>query len=169
MLNSLMHIGLVGLAGSGKDTAASILCASLNYKIESFAAELKRTCLFLGWDGEKDARGRKLLQDVGMAFREYSEDIWVNLTCGKLLPNVPHVFSDVRFINEAEYIKNKLNGILIRIIRNDLALTETHEHISESGQVEIPVDYVILNDGSIDELQQKILQIVEGEIYKRNL
>jgi hypothetical protein len=168
-MKDLMHIGLIGLAGSGKDTAASILCANLNYKIASFATELKRTCLFLGWDGEKDARGRKLLQDVGMAFREYSEDIWVELTCNKLLPNVPHVFSDVRFINEAEYIKNKLNGILIRIIRNDLMLTETHEHISESGQAEIPVDYVILNDGSIDELQQKILQIVEEEIYKRKL
>jgi hypothetical protein len=168
-MNDLVHIGLVGLAGSGKDTAASILCSKLNYKIVSFAEELKRTCLFLGWDGNKDIKGRKLLQDVGMAFREYSEDTWVKITCERLLPNVPHVFSDVRFLNEAEYIKNKLNGIVVRIVRNDLALTEAHEHISETGQIDLPVDYTISNDSTIDSLQQKLLQVVETvQHHKKN-
>ena len=65
----IFDIGLIGLAGSGKDTIADIICAELSYKRASFAAALKELCLDMGWNGDQDVKGRKLLQDVGMAFR----------------------------------------------------------------------------------------------------
>jgi hypothetical protein len=150
-------IGLIGLAGSGKDTVADIICDELNYKRASFAASLKNLCFSMGWNGHKDARGRKLLQDVGMAFREYDKDIWVDKTASSLINSHKYVFTDVRFSNEAHYIKNARNGIIIRVIRPNLQLSPTHQHVSESGQKEIEVDYTIMNHGTLDDLKVLVM------------
>jgi hypothetical protein len=156
-MNKFLDIGLIGLAGSGKDTVADIICASMPYNRLSFALALKKTCEELGWDGKKDLRGRKLLQDVGMAFREYSVDTWVNKTAASLKEDMPYVFTDVRFINEAQYIKNYRKGIIIRIVRPSLKLEIAHQHISEYGQDDVTADFTIINDGTIEELKIKTL------------
>lgn len=153
-------VGLIGLAGSGKDTIADIICDALRYNRVSFALSLKELCKSMGWDGQKDHKGRKLLQDVGMSFREYSDDIWVNKTASTLTDNMSYVFTDVRFANEAEYIRKVRNGTIIRVIRPSLELNVAHQHISETGQKLIEVDHIIINDGSIDDLKEKILNIL---------
>ncbi len=66
-----------GKAGVGKTTSANILYKimsknNLEVEIGSFAIGVKSTALHMGWDGEKDAKGRKLLIDIGMAGREYN-------------------------------------------------------------------------------------------------
>jgi hypothetical protein len=155
-------IGITGLAGSGKDTAADFICSQYGYTRVSFAAKLKLICLTLGWDGQKNARGRKLLQDVGMTFREYNPDTWITEVDNNLDSSKHYVFTDVRFQNEAEYIKNKRNGIIIRIIRSSLPLEETHSHISECGQSAIAANYVVLNSGSIELLNKQLKEIIES-------
>jgi dephospho-CoA kinase len=165
-------IGITGLAGSGKDTAADFICREYGYTRVSFAAPLKTACVSLGWDSNKDARGRKLLQDVGMAFRLYDETTWINALDKSLAveSDIPmeesrrkrYVFPDVRFKNEAEYIKQSRNGMIIRVVRDDLALKEMHEHVSERGQSAISVNYVVLNNSSIENLNKQIKEIVEG-------
>lgn len=165
----IFDIGLIGLAGSGKDTIADIICADLNYKRASFAEALKTLCLVMGWNGDKDARGRKLLQDVGMAFRAYDKDIWVDKTASTLEDQSTYVFTDVRFSNEADYIKNTRNGIIIRVVRPELKLGEAHQHISESGQKDIEVDYTLINDGTIEDLRKLILDAIHKENEKYEL
>lgn len=160
-MKNKVNIGLIGLAGSGKDTVADML-KDIGYTKVSFATELKKVCLGLGWNGEKDSSGRKLLQDVGMALRNYDDNTWVNATHKKLEREYANVFSDVRFDNEAKYIKNKLHGIIVRIVRPSLEMTETHLHISEYGQKEIPVDHTIINDQDLTSLKIQILNIVSN-------
>lgn len=159
----ILDIGLIGLAGSGKDTIADIICAELNYKRASFAAALKQICFEMGWNGDKDAKGRKLLQDVGMAFRAYDDNIWVNKTSSHLDDQSTYVFTDVRFSNEAHYIKTSRNGIIIRVVRPELKLSETHQHISESGQKDIEADYNVINDGTIEDLRKLIINIITNK------
>jgi hypothetical protein len=156
-------IGLIGLAGSGKDTIADIICAELSYKRASFAAALKELCLDMGWNGDKDVKGRKLLQDVGMAFRAYDDNIWVDKTASSLDDQSTYVFTDVRFSNEAHYIKTTRNGIIIRVVRPELKLGPTHQHISESGQKDIEVDYTVINDGTIEDLRKLIISIITNK------
>ena len=160
------NIGITGLAGSGKDTLADILVAHTDKYIKaSFAMKLKEVCLNFGWDGQKDDSGRKLWQTIGMAVREYSPNGWVNILDKYLKSNHPdkqYVFTDVRFKNEADYIKaNK--GIIIRVTRPSLVLSEAHRHISEAGQSEITPDYTIVNDGSLTDLQNKLFAILSIE------
>lgn len=166
------NIGVTGLAGSGKDTLADILITHAdNYIKASFAMRLKEVCLSFGWDGHKDEKGRKLLQAIGMAVREYSPNGWVDILDNYLkinYPNKQYIFTDVRFKNEADYIKaNK--GIIIRIVRPSLVLSEAHRHISEAGQSEITPDYTIVNDGDIPALKDKLFAILSTESNCRTI
>jgi dephospho-CoA kinase len=159
-------VGLTGLAGSGKDTSANFLCSQYFYSRVSFASPLKDACYALGWDGIKDERGRKLLQDVGMSFRLYDDLTWIKHMAKTLNPAYRYVFTDVRFKNEAEYIKKERNGIIIRVVRSALNLQEMHSHISESGQSDIVSDYMVMNNGSIEFLNNQLREIIESHASK---
>jgi hypothetical protein len=151
-------IGLIGLAGSGKDTAAEAL-GQFGYWKSAFASALKDLAYEFGWDGKKDERGRALLQDLGMAARRYNPNFWIEQltwpTKGRAF-GIPQVFTDVRFQNEADYIRER-HGIIIRIVRPGL-IPDSHE--SELNQSQIAADYEIVNDGSIEDLHNKIIAII---------
>lgn len=159
-----IDVGFMGLAGSGKDTAALALTA-VGWRKMAFADRLKSLALAFGWDGYKDPKGRRLLQDLGMAARNYNEDFWItnaeahidNISqyhCWK----IPYVWTDVRFQNEADFVR-KRRGIIIRIKKPEQISCDKHE--SELNQFAIPADYEVVNGGSIEELHQKILNILK--------
>jgi len=152
------HIGLIGLAGSGKDTAALALM-DRGWKRVAFADELKGRALYMGWDGRKDARGRRLLCNLGMAMRAYDPHFWINHARAAMRGR-PCVFTDVRFQNEADFIRAE-GGIIVRVLREGL---EVGEHESEAGQLRIHSDQSIINDGSIEHLHSQLLEIVEGNL-----
>jgi dephospho-CoA kinase len=154
----MKHIGLIGLAGSGKDTAAKALY-SLGYMRYAFADRVKNLAWRFGWDGNKDERGRALLQNIGMAGRQYDPATWIKYV--ELM--IEHetdlgliVFTDVRFQNEADYVRGK-GGIIIRIVRPGQS-AENHE--SELNQSAVAADIEIVNDGSIEDLHNKIKQLI---------
>jgi hypothetical protein len=151
------HIGLIGLAGSGKDTAA-IALMDRGWKRVAFADALKGRAIYLGWDGRKDDRGRRLLCDLGMAMRAYEPDHWINHARAAMRGR-PCVFTDVRFQNEADFIRAE-GGIIVRVVRDYQLVPLQHE--SELGQLAIRTDQSILNDGTIEELHAQLLEIVEG-------
>ena len=154
----MKNIGLIGLAGSGKDTAAAALYDIAGYKRVAFADKLKMIAFCVGWDGYKDERGRALLQDLGMAARRYNPDVWVNDIDSLLEPGETGlVFTDVRFQNEADYVRSN-GGIIVRIVRPGI-IAENHE--SELKQCEIPADIEIVNDGTIEDLHNKIRAIIQ--------
>jgi len=151
------HIGLIGLAGSGKDTAARALLER-GWQRVGFADAIKTKAYFLGWDGLKDERGRRLLQDLGMAMRRFDENFWIHKAQNSMKGG-PCVFTDVRFQNEADFICES-GGIIVRVVREGL---EIGEHESESGQTRIRADYSIVNDGTVEHLQAQLLEIAEYE------
>lgn len=148
---SVRNIGLIGLAGSGKDTAAEALY-KLGYKRVSFAQKLKYLAGYFGWDGFKDARGRALLQDLGMAARRYNPNHWIEELHSICDRKRFLVYTDVRFQNEADYVREQ-GGIVVRIVRPG-QIAENHE--SELKQSEVAADIEIVNDGTIEDLHNKI-------------
>jgi hypothetical protein len=155
--DNVRHIGLIGLAGSGKDTAAKALI-ELGYFRMAFADELKDLAFDFGWNGEKDEAGRRLLQELGMAARRYSPNIWIQHIAWRIAPNGPPVvFTDVRFQNEANFVRHK-GGIIVRIVRPGI-ISGNHE--SELKQADIPADIEIVNDGTIEDLHNKIRNLIK--------
>jgi hypothetical protein len=85
------------------------------------------------------------------------------------------VISDVRFKNEVEKIK-KAGGKIIRLDRFDNSMKTTatkddiFKHISESEQANIDpqkIDYVIINNGSKEDLYDALSTFVRGR-YRNN-
>ena len=148
-------IGITGLAGAGKTYAATWFKLRTGGEIWSFAAEIKRIAATMGWNGEKDARGRKLLQDLGSIGREYDRQCWVN----RMPTDRPVIIDDVRYINEAAAIRS-VGGIIIRIERPGLT---PMDHSSETEQRHIVADYNVTND---EHFEDELEVIYEGESYR---
>ena len=103
-----------GKAGTGKswssDTAQK-LCDKLGLKTfkSPLAYGVKSTATYMGWDGEKDGKGRRLLQDIGKAGRAYDKDMWVRSAFTRIEEQVGYPFDavfidDWRFENEYKYV-----------------------------------------------------------------
>lgn len=120
--------------------------------------------------------GREILQRIGESFRkEISPDIWVNSLFSKynslnyrdhsgdiIKPNL--IITDVRMPNEAQAIKDR-GGILIRI---DRETGYKDNHISETALDDYKDwDYIIDNNGTLEELVDKVETLYEDEINKR--
>lgn len=152
-----MIIGFTGAAGSGKDTAADYLVSEYEFTKVSFAAILKNMLSVAGLpeptnrdDKEKNVEGfdftwREAAQTLGTEWgRSLDENIWVKLTMAKLDPNKNYVFSDVRFDNEAEAIRDA-GGSNILLIGRSVDLGDNSAHASEKGISKESIRYNILN------------------------
>lgn len=154
--------------GSGKDTCATFLCDKYGGKILAFADPLYDLLhiaqLKCGFPHIKD---RKFLQFIGTEWARGIDDmVWVKqfLKSASVISDAPIYCSDLRFINEAEALKE--NGwTLVKIMRNETENrvgTGDALHCSETELDKFDNwDYVIENNGSLEELYEKI-----NEIYR---
>jgi hypothetical protein len=99
---------------------------------------------------------RELLQTLGTEWGRnlVNEDLWLILARQKLLSMGPGmVVSDVRFDNEAEWVR-KLGGRIIHVKRD--SADRVRQHASEVGVTYEAGDGVILNNGALQDLQQAV-------------
>lgn len=170
-------IGLVGLAGSGKDTVADLL-KDQGWEKFAFANALKDMCIdYLGLSKDDvytqegkmkfnefwGMTNREILQKVGTdCFRNmFHKDTWVKiaeLKIKKLLQQGKRIIvSDCRFDNEAELIE-KFGGIVMQVQRNnnDDNLTDSEKmHISEQGVNKKYISRIIKNNLTFDDLRRE--------------
>lgn len=176
---NLKILAVSGKAQHGKDTAAQIIYEELTNKgyrvlLTHYADLLKYICkTFFGWNGEKDERGRQILQYAGTdVVRKECPDYWVKFIVDMLEffgENWNYVIiPDTRFPNEIEYISKYYNTQHIRVIRPNFksALTEEQlKHPSETALDNVVADFVLWNDGTEDDLIETIkTYITEGVI-----
>ena len=127
-----MIIGICGLIGSGKNTAAEIVAKEYDYIQTSMAAPLKdMTAVAFGWpryllegdtkesrefrekqdDFWSDRLGRPWSPRIALQFlgtelfrQKLNDDFWVHALEQRMNPNKNYVIADVRFPNEIEMI-----------------------------------------------------------------
>lgn len=104
---------------------------------------------------------RQLLQEIGTeAMREgLHRNVWVNALMAdykpiKLSQDDPSYWlvTDTRFPNEAKAIEER-GGILLRVERPG---TSTGDHPSETALDDYPFEHVIMNDGDLNDLINKV-------------
>lgn len=104
---------------------------------------------------------RWLLQYIGTeCFRQIIHpNTWVNATYAGINDGDNVVITDVRFPNEADAVKEH-GGIVIRISR-PVTDKVSDNHVSETALDNYDFDYIINNDGSIDDFRQKIMLVIK--------
>ena len=167
-------IGLYSPApGCGKTTVANLL---IEHQRVAFAASLKRAVWTLlgelGISGfhfiyeDKEAiipglgvSARHMMQTLGTEWGRacIHPDFWVMIARAEtqriMADGGSVAVDDVRFPNEAAMIRD-LGGELWRIDRPGVTYNGSHE--SEGGLEDITPDRVIVNDGTITQLKEKI-------------
>lgn len=102
---------------------------------------------------------RYLLQTLGTQWGRDSihPHIWVRSLINRLSHDEVTIITDLRFPNEARAIEEN-DGITIRINRPGLETSDIHEsEIALDGYQDF--DFVVENDGSLDDLSDKALEI----------
>lgn len=173
-----------GKAGSGKNVVAEKLVAkltdipSMTVLPYGFADPIKYIAkAYLGWDEEKDERGRRLLQKIGADGREYDQDIWVKHFLNQLdkraemFPFNFAVISDWRFPNEYAFLlKNPLIDVVtVRVFGRGGLDGQNALDISENSLPEVSkessswnYDFVVDNSGTLEELDSKVDKILSS-------
>lgn len=167
-------ICISGKAQHGKDSSAALLKDELTKHGKSVlvihqADLLKFICkTYFNWNGEKDDFGRTLLQHVGTdIIRKEKPDFWVDF-----IEEVTSFFDgtwdwilvpDARFQNELERLKTPTSNVIhIRIQRLNFVSPlseEQQRHPSETSLDNAEYDYLLINDGSLEELKQKVIEL----------
>ena len=165
-------------ARHGKDTAAEIMKEYLEMQgkevlITHFADLLKYLCKSLfGWDGNKDEKGRTLLQYIGTdVVGKKNPAYWA-----QFVSNVLCMFEnewdyvlipDCRYPVEIETMRQIFDTTIVRIERPnfDNGLTEAQKnHPSEVDMDNYPFDYKILNNGTLEEFRQEIYNFMGTQL-----
>lgn len=155
-------IGLAGVKGAGKDTAALCLSQKLpGYYVCSFADPIKRMLRIMGLHNEQlngklketiDPRfirsPRYMMQTLGTEWGRdlIGDDVWIKALKHQIGESKA-IITDVRFENEAEFVRE--SGVIIHIKRST---TWGDSHKSEKGIVCAPGDIVVKNNGDKQEL-----------------
>ena len=160
---------ITGKAGSGKDYLANKLKERLdNVVITRLSKYIKIIAIELGlWDGNEDNKPREFLQNTGDLMRAIDtnfltkrilDDIKIYKELG--IENV--IISDVRLINEINYIKNSnYNVITIRVNsdKSNRVLTDSEKnHITETELDNYnDFDYIV-DRNNIDNVIEEIVK-----------
>jgi dephospho-CoA kinase len=172
-------IGLTGKAGSGKSISANFLKRVFDMKEYVMADPLKKIGMIIGFSenemyGTQEQKleintfwgisGRQFMQKFGTEIcRDLVPEIipqmskiWIKLLEKFLSENTDKnlIVSDVRFIDEVEAIRNN-GGKIIEIVRPPIP---HDEHLSEN--LKFNADFTVVNDGKIEELFTKLLEII---------
>lgn len=174
-----------GKAMSAKDTTASIMKSQLEsigkkVLICHYADLLKYICrTFFDWDGQKDDKGRSILQYVGTDnIRKKQENYWV-----KFIADFLNMFyndwdyvliPDTRFPNEVTYMRDKFKSSVytVRVERPNFIspLTEEQQkHPSECALDGYGMDVLITNGGTLQDLELKVKHYIEMVLKEKEI
>lgn len=160
-------IGLAGLCRIGKSTTADAIKRIIGDSsvIVPFAAPVKSLARsYFGWAGEKDERGRRLLQGLGTdVARAWDPDFWVKKWVQSITSEYSQyrvvISDDVRFQNEIETILG-MGGYVIRL---NHTRGEQSSHPSEQPHKLVGCVDLEMEDRTPDELARFIIESIERD------
>jgi len=182
-----MIISITGRIGSGKDTVAEIIQSISpyhNWEVKKFAGKLKEIAeLLTGVPKinfeDQEFKKQTMSDQWGMTYRDFlqklgteamrnglHENVWVNALFSDYTPfesQLPNwIITDTRFPNELQAAKLH-KAITIKVIR-DSGNTIGTLHSSETALDDFTEwDYIIDNNGTIEDLKAKVISILEAE------
>jgi hypothetical protein len=189
-MNSPQVIGILGKKQHGKDTIANYMVEKYGYIRVAFADAIKDMLKCSFRFSEEQLNGnlketidefwqikpRQVLQFVGTElFRDKMGELlphvetnfWVFIIKKKIHdtlkvnPSAKFVISDCRFENEVNFIK-EMGGQVIRVVRPTVENNTESNHSSEKYIDDLPFDFKIVNNASLDKLHSNVDIIISS-------
>ncbi len=178
----LIVYGCLGDISAGKTTVGKLM-SPWGFMLLNYADPLKELAYSgFDWDGQKDPKGRRLLQVIGTeAGRTYNPNLWVSKLAKRIDDNYKaglrrFVICDCRFDNEMSWIVNKLGGTLVHVRRTEAEKKAVEEqkvnpHASEKEWKEAVASdkyhhVEIDNNGPLPETFANVYQMMEDANIK---
>lgn len=157
-----------GMARCGKDTFAILLNEIVPTLKYSSIHEVKRIAEYCGWAGRKTEKDRKFLSDLKMIISEYS-DLPFLATKEKideflLDKKYSVLLIDIREPKEIERTKTAFNAKTILIENN--RVNYINSNTSDSNVFDYSYDFIIHNNGTMDEFRNNVYEFACAEILK---
>lgn len=161
----------VALANAMKTFTCQLLDIPL-YEVEDLKVQEDNYLLQPSKYRQSGATMRTFLQNLGQGIKEIAKDdlIWCrHLARSMHVEDTNYLLTDIRFPFEQQFFAQlgKLAGVsvvTIRVERDDDSPTDTH--ISEQNFDKIPYDYLIKNNGTLAELENKVATIMTQLILR---
>lgn len=157
-----------GSGGVGKDTFVELVSVELNDKLKRFHTvvnfssvdRVKEIAKEIGWDGRKTEKDRKFLSDLKSLTRDYCDMPFQSMK-NKIKEFLESEEGQVLFlhIREPEEIKrvvDEFGAKTILIVRD--SVTQITSNTSDKNVFDYHYDFIVDNNGTIEELQEKAKQ-----------
>ena len=173
-----MKIFLIGgKANSGKDSTADgitkyyrekgkdVVNIQIAYYIKMYAKQIAK------WDGDNETKPRQLLQDLGTELirKQIDEYFFIKRIIQDI--DIYSRYFDIITISDGrlpeEFASIKLaypETVTVHVTRPGFTSRLTKDqkaHVTEALVDEIEYDYEIVNDGTLDDLQKKAIELVQ--------
>ena len=179
---------IIGRKRVGKDLTADYICKKTGCKKYALATPLKEmVCNMTGitmeqldrfknehWDfdvsredrlGELNISFRSILQKAGDEMKGFfGLDCYMRKLHEKLLDEEELAVPDVRLGEEQEWLLNNTNPIFIKVVR-DVEKDKDSSHRTETEVDKLGYDILIENNGTIEELYEKIDKILSVKSF----
>jgi len=172
-----MLIGISGKAQSGKDTLGKFLCDEYHCMHYYFAKPLKEGAkVMFNLTDDQIANKEVPIEPWGISPRKIYQVLGTEVGRGidpaiwiknaemfiKKNPGFTVVITDVRFDNEATFIRNR-GGFVINIVREQNDIVE-NRHSSEGGLTPDNVDLYVHNNGTIEDMCNEVTYMIQSGI-----
>ena len=156
-----------GMARSGKDTFANYLGSFVPTKKYSSIDKVKDIARVCGWRGGKSERDRKFLSDLKELTTEYCDmafmDIKGEVAAFKFIENPFKVLCiDIREPAEIARACREFGAKSV-LIKND-RVPFVASNMGDAGVYDCDYDYVIENNGTLEEFYDKVKEFYETYI-----
>jgi hypothetical protein len=176
-------IGLMGFARSGKGTVADVLVKRHGFVRMKFADGLKNMLRAIGLTdreiegdlkeapcallGGKTPRHAMITLGTEWGRDMIHQDLWPMIAERRIQKYMAErvVFDDCRFLNEVAMIRRH-GGLIWRVHRPGTG--PVRQHPSELEQLEVEPDLNLVNNGTIEELQESVSTCF-AELYKSEI
>ena len=162
------HVVIInGSAGVGKDTFVAIcnsFCKVMNF---SSIDEIKKLAKLIGWDGNKDEKGRKLLSDLKVAMSDYCDlpfQSMKNKYNEFIKSDADILFLHIREPEEIAKAANEFNAITL-VIKNK-NVKQIVSNMADANVYDFNYDVVIYNSRTLNDLKNTAKWFID--ILKRD-
>ena len=163
-----------GSGGVGKDTFVELVSVELNDRFKKFHTvvnfssvdKVKEIAREIGWDGKKSEKDRKFLSDLKSLTSDYCDMPFQSMK-SKIKEFIVSdegqvLFLHIRELEEIERVVNEFGAKSILIVRD--SVTHITSNVSDKNVFDYHYDFVIENNGTIEDLQEKVKQFINETV-----